>query len=177
MRGPRGERHAFMQAKRCVSALQCRQSSASTASCPRQRQFAVAQTSQKGDPGLKIAGNPANVGPMRRAAQWDGVFPLKLPPGPLAEMRPGAVPWSILWLQPHELAGAVQYVRQHRTNSAPFDVIASGATPLGDQTKGKEIVSAFREAGATWWLEWLDEQRGTFAQMREHIRKGPPNVG
>jgi hypothetical protein len=68
-------------------------------------------------------------------------------------------------------------VRQHRTNSAPFDVIASGATPLGDQTEGKEIVSAFREAGAMWWLEWLDEQRGTFAQMREHIRKGPPNVG
>jgi hypothetical protein len=79
-------------------------------------------------------------------------------------------------LQPHELAQAVKYVGQHRTNSGPFDVIASGATPLGDVTKGPEIVSAFRDAGATWWLEWLDEQRGTFAQMREHIRNGPPKL-
>lgn len=39
-------------------------------------------------------------------------------------------------------------------------------------TKSPEIVSAFRDAGATWWLEWLDEQRATFAQMREHIRNG-----
>jgi hypothetical protein len=57
-----------------------------------------------------------------------------------------------------------------------FDVIGSGATPLSDPVKSQEIVSAFRDAGATWWLEWLDEQSGTFAQMREHVRKGPPKV-
>ena len=34
----------------------------------------------------------------------------------------------------------------------------------------------FIKVGATWWLEWLDEQRGTFAQMRERIRQGPPKV-
>jgi hypothetical protein len=123
-----------------------------------------------------IAGFWPNKPPMRRAARWDGMFPLKLPPVPLAGLKPGAAPWSVLWLQPHELGEAVKYVRQHRTNSGPFDVIASGATPRGKAAKGQEMVGAFREAGATWWLEWLDEQRGTFAQMREHIRKGPPKV-
>ena len=113
---------------------------------------------------------------MRRAARWDGVFPLKMPPVPLADLRPGAAPWSALWLQPHELAEAAKYVSQYRTDSGPFDVIGSGATPLGDAAKGQEIVAGFREARATWWLEWLDEQRGTFAQMREHIRYGPPKI-
>ena len=113
---------------------------------------------------------------MRRAARWDGVFALKMPPVPLVGLTPGAAPWSALWLQPHELAEAAKYVTQHRANSGVFDVIGSGATPLGDAAKGQEIASAFRDAGATWWLEWLDEQRGTFAQMREHIQNGPPEV-
>jgi predicted ATPase len=40
-------------------------------------------------------------------------------------------------------------------------VIASGATPFGGVATGQEIVGAFREAGATWWLERLDEHRIT----------------
>src|SRR5438045_1806271 len=113
---------------------------------------------------------------MRRAAHRDGVFPLKMPPVPLGGLRPGAAPWSALWLQPHELAEAAKYVGRHRTSSGPFDVVASGATPLGDAAKGRETVSTFGDAGATWWLEWLDEQRGTFAQMQEHVRQGPPRL-
>ena len=113
---------------------------------------------------------------MRRAARWDGVFPLKMPPVPLVGLRPGAAPWSALWLQPHELAEAAKYVGRHRTSSGPFDVVASGAIPLGDKAKGQEIVSGFHDAGATWWLEWLDEQRGSFYLMREHVRNGPPKV-
>ena len=123
-----------------------------------------------------VAGFWPNRPPMRRAARWDGVFPLKLPPVPLVGLAPGAAPWSALWLQPRELGDAVSYVRQHRTDAGPFDVIASGATPLGQRAKGREIVNAFDEVGATWWLEWLDEQRGTFSQMREHIRQGPPKA-
>ncbi|HLW69084.1 MAG TPA: LLM class flavin-dependent oxidoreductase [Candidatus Binataceae bacterium] len=124
-----------------------------------------------------VAGFWPNKPPMRRAARWDGMFPLKMPPVALTDLRPGTVPWSAFWLQPHELEQAVKYVRQYRTDSAPFDVIASGATPLGERTQGKAIVGALGAAGATWWLEWLDEQRGSLAQMREHIRKGPPDIG
>jgi len=123
-----------------------------------------------------VAGFWPNKPPMRRAARWDGVFPLKLPPVPLVGLAPGAAPWSALWLQPQELSEAVNYVREHRIATGSFDVIASGATPLRDRTKGQEVVGAFLEVGATWWLEWLDEQRGTFAQMRDHIRQGPPKV-
>jgi alkanesulfonate monooxygenase SsuD/methylene tetrahydromethanopterin reductase-like flavin-dependent oxidoreductase (luciferase family) len=96
-----------------------------------------------------VAGFWPNKPPMRRAARWDGVFPLKMPPVPLADLTPGAAPWSVLWLEPHELAEAAKYVIRHRTVSGPFDVVASGATPPGDEAKGQEIVSAFRGAGAT----------------------------
>lgn len=120
-----------------------------------------------------VAGFWPNKAPMRRAARWDGMFPLKLPPGPIANLAPGAIPWSALWLQPDELGEAVQYVTERRSVGTPFDVIASGATPFDERSKGREIVSAFHEVGATWWLEWLDEQRGTFAQLREHVRQGP----
>ena len=123
-----------------------------------------------------VAGFWPNKPPMRRAARWDGVFPLKMPPVPLVGLEPGAAPWSALWLQPRELSEAVNYVSEHRITSGSFDVIASGATPLGETARGQEMVGAFREVGATWWLEWLDEQRGTFAQMREHIRQGPPRA-
>jgi hypothetical protein len=121
-----------------------------------------------------VAGFWPNKPPMRRAARWDGMFPLKMPPVQLVNLTPGAAPWSILWLSPDELRDAVNYVSQHRNTAGLYDVIASGATPLGASTKGQTMVRAYREAGATWWLEWLDEQRGTFAEMRDHIRKGPP---
>jgi hypothetical protein len=123
-----------------------------------------------------VAGFWPNKPPMRRAARWDGMFPLKLPPVRLAGLAPGAAPWSMLWLQPQELGEAVNYVRSHRTANSFFDVIASGATPLGERAEGWEIVQAFHEAGASWWLEWLDEQRGSFAEMRDHVRKGPPKI-
>jgi alkanesulfonate monooxygenase SsuD/methylene tetrahydromethanopterin reductase-like flavin-dependent oxidoreductase (luciferase family) len=123
-----------------------------------------------------VAGFWPNRAPMRRAARWDGVFPLKSPPVPLVDLAPGAAPWSALWLRPDELGEAVDYVREHRTTNGSFEVIASGGTPLGEKERGQDIVKSFEEVGATWWLEWLDEQRGTFAQMREHIRQGPPKI-
>jgi Luciferase-like monooxygenase len=121
-----------------------------------------------------VAGFWPNKPPMRRAARWDGVFPLKAPPIPLAGLAPGAAPWSILWPNPQEFGDAVECVRQHRSGVGPFDVIASGATDPAEKTKAQKTIVAFREAGATWWLEWLDEQRGTFAQMRDRLRQGPP---
>jgi hypothetical protein len=123
-----------------------------------------------------VAGFWPKKPPMRRAARWDGVFPLKMPPVPLVGLAPGAAPWSLLWLQPQELSEAIKYVKQHRTIVGTFDVIASGATPLHDRSKGQDTVNAFHEVGATWWLEWLDEQRGSFAEMRDHVRKGPPKI-
>lgn len=123
-----------------------------------------------------VAGFWPNKAPLRRAARWDGVFPLKMPSSPPIGLTPSSITWLVLWLTPAELRESIAFVRQHRTTEGHFDIIASGATPVNEQAKAREVVAAFQESGATWWLEWLDEQRGTFAQMREHVRKGPPRI-
>jgi alkanesulfonate monooxygenase SsuD/methylene tetrahydromethanopterin reductase-like flavin-dependent oxidoreductase (luciferase family) len=123
-----------------------------------------------------VAGFWPNKAPLRRAARWDGVFPLKPPPVPPVGLSPSSITWSTMWLTPAELRECMTVVRQHRTTEGHFDLVASGATPVNERAKAQEVVAAFQETGATWWLEWLDEQRGTFAQMREHIRKGPPKI-
>ena len=123
-----------------------------------------------------VAGFWPNKAPLRRAARWDGVFPLKMPSVPPIGLSPSSITWSALWLTPAELRESITFVRQQRTAEGPFDIVASGATPVNERAKAREVIAAFQEAGATWWLEWLDEQRGTFAQMREHVRKGPPRM-
>jgi hypothetical protein len=119
-----------------------------------------------------VAGNWPNKPPMRRAACWDGVFPLKQPSG----VSVSSMAFSDMWLAPTDLREIMAFVRQHRTTEGHFDVVASGATPVNEPAQAREVVAAFQEEGATWWLEWLDEQRGTFTKMREHIGQGPPRI-
>ena len=57
-----------------------------------------------------------NKAPFRRAARWDGIFPL----------------YSHWDNSPERLAEVVAYTRAHRTSDAPFDVVAMGTThPVG----------------------------------------------
>ncbi len=72
--------------------------------------------------------------PMRRAAQWDGYFPLK---------------WQEI-LTPDEWKVIMDYVNQHRTSTAPFDWVHGGATPGDDRAKAAEIVKPYEEIGVTW---------------------------
>jgi len=119
-----------------------------------------------------VAGMLPSKAPLRRAARWDGVFPLKNPPEGLSAE---SFTWLNFWLTPAELAAAADYVIAHRASSAgALEVVASGATPANDRARAKEITSSYQDAGATWWLEWLDDQRGSFSEMLERVESGPP---
>ena len=119
-----------------------------------------------------VAGMLPSRAPLRRAARWDGVFPLKNPPaGPSAE----GFSRSKFWLTPAELAAATDYVIAHRARGAgALEVVASGATPGNDPARAKEVASSYREAGATWWFEWLDDQAGSFSATLRRVESGPP---
>lgn len=67
-------------------------------------------------------------------------------------------------------------MNRHRSAGCPFDVVASGATPTKDRGKAAEIVAPFEDAGATWWLEWLHDQRGTFEEILKRVIAGPPKI-
>jgi alkanesulfonate monooxygenase SsuD/methylene tetrahydromethanopterin reductase-like flavin-dependent oxidoreductase (luciferase family) len=93
----------------------------------------------------------------RRAARFDGVFPTFEGVGH-AE-RP----------TPEQLKAAVEYVQSHRIGHVtPFDVVIEG------QSGAHELVSAYQEVGATWWIEKLGWFRGPVDFTRSRIEQGPP---
>lgn len=108
--------------------------------------------------------------PLRRAARFDGMFPLFRSSEPPDE-------------QPRLLAEAVAFVRSVRESDAPFDVVhCDPPVAPQDHSRARARVEAFRDAGATWWLERLVPEdlggdwlaRWPAAALRERIRRGPP---
>jgi probable F420-dependent oxidoreductase len=116
-----------------------------------------------------VAGAWPNKAPFRRAARWDGAFPIKVnPDGQLDMMSPG------------DVRDMVGYIREHRTGTRPYDVIVAGSTP-GEAGQDADIIGPYAEAGTTWWHEGINPDRwGTWdppwptREMRERILKGPP---
>jgi hypothetical protein len=95
---------------------------------------------------LWAAAFPGNLKPLRRAARYDGFFPVNLK---------GV----------DEFAQAVAAVRDLRgENPEPYD-IAVELRPGSD-------VAAYAEAGATWWMTEL-EPGVSLDEVRGVIRDGP----
>jgi alkanesulfonate monooxygenase SsuD/methylene tetrahydromethanopterin reductase-like flavin-dependent oxidoreductase (luciferase family) len=92
-----------------------------------------------------VAGRWPNRRPVRRAARWDGLFPIDLP-------------------GPDELAVLVSEVRETRPAGDPFDVIVE--IPPEDDPKRWE------RAGATWRVTFFGIEP-TRAQVLEIIDAGP----
>jgi alkanesulfonate monooxygenase SsuD/methylene tetrahydromethanopterin reductase-like flavin-dependent oxidoreductase (luciferase family) len=106
-----------------------------------------------------VAGMWPNKRPFRRAAQWDGVCPLRKDDEPMT---------------PDDFRAVLAYIGEHRTSNEPFDVIF-GSKTLGESPQDAEKVGPYAEAGVTWWLEnftWDD----TLEQVHERVRKGPPKI-
>ena len=101
-----------------------------------------------------------NRAPLRRAARWDGVFPI-----PHGDER----------ITPDILREVVAYVKEQRANDSPFDVIVADHIGERDRPGVASTISAYAEAGLTWWLERVGGQWvGSLKQTRSQIRRGPP---
>lgn len=105
-----------------------------------------------------VGGVWPNPGPFRRAARWDGVFPLGL--DERGEMA---------GLPAERYADVLAAIAGHRTAEGPFDVLAGGIAN-GDHA----VVAPFEDAGATWWIESDEGMPGWEERMLERIRGGPP---
>jgi alkanesulfonate monooxygenase SsuD/methylene tetrahydromethanopterin reductase-like flavin-dependent oxidoreductase (luciferase family) len=90
---------------------------------------------------------PGNSRPIRRAARWDGIFPIS------ADMS-GETP-----LMPDDIAAIRSAVGRY---DAGFDIITGGPPTVDHQ--------AYEEAGATWWLEFP----WTLEEAQERAAAGPP---
>jgi alkanesulfonate monooxygenase SsuD/methylene tetrahydromethanopterin reductase-like flavin-dependent oxidoreductase (luciferase family) len=105
-----------------------------------------------------VAGRWPNKRPFRRAARWDGVFPVFEGVG-IAEMP------SL-----EDFAESIAYTRSHRSGDRPFDVALESVSAAGDAAR----VGEYADAGLTWWVEKLGWFRGSVEEVRTRVRQGPP---
>jgi hypothetical protein len=68
----------------------------------------------------------------------------------------------------------IKYVLRFRRTDAPFDIAQIGDTPGKSLEQDAEIVAAYAEAGATWWLEAITPSRQSPDSASARIRRGPP---
>ena len=121
-----------------------------------------------------VGGVWPGTAPFRRAARWDGVFPL------------GRTESYTEMLTPEAVRALLKYVREHRAQAGradrPFDVVHAGLTSGTDQTADRALVQTYADAGVTWWLEHLVPDRwGSWTgwpleAARQRIRQGPPAI-
>jgi alkanesulfonate monooxygenase SsuD/methylene tetrahydromethanopterin reductase-like flavin-dependent oxidoreductase (luciferase family) len=112
-----------------------------------------------------------NKPPLRRAARWDGVCPVK---------GDGSI-------SPEEWRELLAYIHLHRTSNTPFDAVHFGATPGDEPLRAAELIRPYADAGVTWWIEPVDPWRFGWSyevpwdpqatvRMYERIRQGPPRL-
>jgi len=109
-------------------------------------QFLPRPVQQPGVP-VWVAGFPGNARPLRRAARYDGFFPVNL-------SRPA---------QLAEVTATINGLREHTT--ASYDIAI--ALPPGTD------LAPFAKAGATWWLAEFEPEAVTMDQVRGVLRDGP----
>jgi alkanesulfonate monooxygenase SsuD/methylene tetrahydromethanopterin reductase-like flavin-dependent oxidoreductase (luciferase family) len=109
--------------------------------------------------------------PARRAARWDGFFPISFGDP----------------ITPNTWRAILAYIALHRESSAPFDAVQSGATDGADRARAAEMVAPYADVGVTWWMEdvspyrfgrrWEDPWTAHDERlMAERVRQGPPRV-
>jgi len=117
-----------------------------------------------------VGGNWPYKAPFRRAAKWDGAFPL-----------------FDVWENEEELAqldDMVRYVTKHRKLEQPLEIVIMGVTQDAESNEGINLVEQRAALGATWWLESLTpfrfdkgyEDEWPVDAMRERILQGPPQL-
>jgi alkanesulfonate monooxygenase SsuD/methylene tetrahydromethanopterin reductase-like flavin-dependent oxidoreductase (luciferase family) len=109
-----------------------------------------------------VAGAWPRRGPLRRAARFEGSFPLKLD-------RQG----ELIPLDPDDLRELLAVVHDLRQTSEPFDLVVGGTTP-DDPAAARDLIEPLAEAGMTWWQESVDPRQTDLDAFRRRVRKGPP---
>jgi len=102
-----------------------------------------------------------NRGPLRRAARWDGVAPIKIGPEGAESMTP------------EEVGQVAEEIRRRRVDDRPFDLLYYDAGPVRgrDMSEAREELAA---AGATWWIDSSPGLPGWEDELRALVNRGPP---
>ena len=101
---------------------------------------------------------------MQRAVKCDGILPAVLSP----DKRWGE-------LKPEHIREIKAYVTVNHDPDAPFDIIVENSSPGDDREAAAAMVRPWAEAGATWWIESMWEEKNQDV-WRDRLRQGPPEI-
>jgi alkanesulfonate monooxygenase SsuD/methylene tetrahydromethanopterin reductase-like flavin-dependent oxidoreductase (luciferase family) len=110
-----------------------------------------------------VAGGWPGGAPFRRAARYDGVWP---------------IPKIGRDLPIDEFAACINAVHEYRERAgrldSDFDSIFTGRTPSPDDSASLDSINRLADAGMTWWIESLDLPEIPFEEHRARVQAGPP---
>lgn len=106
-----------------------------------------------------VAGGWPGGAPFRRAARFDGVWPVA---------RAGG------YLSVAEFVDCVDAVRDMRAGDDPFDACYIDRSPAGGDDETSAKLGRLVEGGMTWWIDSLDDPSVPFEHHRARVRAGPP---
>jgi alkanesulfonate monooxygenase SsuD/methylene tetrahydromethanopterin reductase-like flavin-dependent oxidoreductase (luciferase family) len=119
-------------------------------------------TVQRPRPTVIVAGTWPLMAPLRRAARWDGYFPLRMLPDGEAEP-----------LTPNDVRECKRLLDEAR-DGRPAEIVVS------EESEGERLeydrLAALAEAGATWYLDGLSTRHMSFGQLLDRIKAGPPDL-
>ena len=111
-----------------------------------------------------IAGKWPNRAPFRRAARWDGAFPMKVGD---EQITPG------------EVGEVVGYLNKNRDTDTPLDVSIFLEGMVSGEGRDPVLIREFSRAGVTWLHDGPGFDNATDAGVkafRDHILEGPPTL-
>jgi alkanesulfonate monooxygenase SsuD/methylene tetrahydromethanopterin reductase-like flavin-dependent oxidoreductase (luciferase family) len=106
-----------------------------------------------------VAGGWPGGAPFRRAARFDGVWPVAKAGG---------------YLRVDEFIECVAAVRDLRTSDEPFDACFVDRSPAGGDGETSDKIGRLSGAAMTWWIDSLDDPTIPFEHHRARVLAGPP---
>jgi alkanesulfonate monooxygenase SsuD/methylene tetrahydromethanopterin reductase-like flavin-dependent oxidoreductase (luciferase family) len=97
--------------------------------------------------------------PFQRAAQYDGVFPLKAGEDSLS---------------PNDYKEIIKYIDKYRSSSDSYDIIKSiYSTGIKEED---EWINDYLNVGITWFVEAIWPGRGSLDDFKKIVSRGPPLI-
>ena len=118
-----------------------------------------------------VAGVWPRKPPFRRAARWDGMFPIKND-----GTEPTDMTSEMPVLTPHDIEHAVIFTKSHRVSKGPFDVVTGVQNSMMSRSELGRIAAEYEDAGLTWQTHSFGPWNGTIEECRARIRQGPPTM-
>jgi alkanesulfonate monooxygenase SsuD/methylene tetrahydromethanopterin reductase-like flavin-dependent oxidoreductase (luciferase family) len=103
-------------------------------------------------------------GPLRRAARFEGVFPLKMDPDG-GEGEP---------IEPEEYAELRRRLEKMR-DGRPIEIVMTEEV-TDNEPRDPARLRSFADAGVTWYMEGLGTRHVTLEDLVARVRKGPPRL-